>query len=109
MGVVMNFIEQWNSVKVYHVDNTVKYVQVNITLINQDNESLTKDVFWILTPEKILFNTEQDLLDTFTVEYVRSLSKLPENAQNIKLHYNMWAKELDTLWDSSLSVTNIGA
>lgn len=104
----MNFIEQWNSVKVYHSDNKVKHVQANITLISENNESLTKDVFWMFTPEKRLFNTEQDLLDTFTLEYVRNLSKLPENAQNIKLHYNMWAKELDILWDSSLSVTNIG-
>lgn len=103
----MNFIEQWNSVKVYHVDNTIKYIQANITLISETNESLTKDVFWTFTPEKSFFNTEQDLLDTFTVEYVRSLSKLPENAQNLKLHYNMWAKELDILWNPALSVNTI--
>jgi len=104
----MNFIEQWNSVKVYHVDNTIKYIQANITLVSETDESLTKDVFWIFEPEKIRFNTEQDLLDTFTVEYVKGLSKLPENAQSIKLHYNMWSKELDILWNSTLSISIIG-
>jgi hypothetical protein len=104
----MNFIEQWNSVKVYHVDNTIKYIQADITLVSETDESLTKDVFWIFEPEKMRFNTEQELLDTFTVEYVRSLSKLPENKQDIKSHYSMWTKELDTLWNTSLSATNIG-
>lgn len=103
----MNFIEQWNSVKVYHVDNTIKYIQANITLVSETDESLTKDVFWIFEPKKMRFNTEEELSDTFTVEYVRSLSKLPENKQDIKSHYNTWAKQLDILWNSTLSVNTI--
>lgn len=104
----MNFIEQWNSVKVYYISNSVKYIQAHITLINENNESLTKDVCWTFIPEKTFFNTEQELLNTFTVEYVRNLSKLPGNIEDIKLHYTRWAIELDILWNSDLSVTSIG-
>ena len=63
--------------------------------IPSDYKVVTMDelVGWSGTPEKV---------------NLTKLSKLPENKQDIKSHYSMWTKELDTLWNTSLSATNIG-